>query len=41
MKRLSNFFERTGSYTRMTPTQQKVVQKGHKKNNSKIKPKNK
>lgn len=44
MKRLSDFFEKTGSYVRMTPTQQKVVQRGHKRNksnNSKLKTKKK
>lgn len=36
MKRgtLVNFGEITGSYARMTPTQQKVVQRGHKRNKS-------
>ena len=32
MKSLSNFFEKTGTYVRMSPTQQKVVQRGHKRN---------
>ena len=41
---LTNFFEKTGSYVKMTPTQQKVVQRGHKRNktnNSKLKTKDK
>ena len=32
MKSLSNFFEKTGTYVKMSPTQQKVVQRGHKRN---------
>jgi hypothetical protein len=32
MKRLSDFFEKTGTYVRMSPTQQKVVQRGHSRN---------